>query len=413
MGQVWTTRKGREQNLTVGAKGITFLDGMTTYKKTIWSEPDGGMSLSNISSIELDGDAAKLEIGDEAPDGVAGVDAINWAWKNDWGLFAKYVIRDVQATVGVDRSSGATDLYQDIRRFTGAQLDSCHNVYDTLDQYFIRKADERNLKLPTNEPVDVDSYYGAYVFDSDPSRHRNVIYFDVAALYPNIIYQLNASPETIIGTKDDLEESEYDESDCHWSYIDTRPWNVKKEDDPNYQKCYFLKPSVRKGFIPDVVEELLEMKAKYKGTDLYMAVKATVNGVYGIVGDANTYSNGFRLYDWRMAESVTLQGRKIIKAAAEWTTNYHPETYVTNGDTDGFGVSFGDEYTHEEVVEKALDTEKDMTAYLKQYCKDEFDIDESTIEMEAEKLMDPLFIPDDGEGGMVKKKYAYNMWWEQ
>jgi len=33
--------------------------------------------------------------------------------------------------------------------------------------------------------------------------------------------------------------------------------------------------------------------------------------------------------------------------------------------------------------------------------------------MEAEKLMDPLFIPDDGEGGMVKKKYAYNMWWEQ
>jgi len=413
LGQVWTTRRGREQNLTMGAKGLTFLDGMVTYQKTLFSEPDGGLSLDNISSTELPEDATKLQLSDETPDGVNGADAINWAWKNDVGLFGKYVVRDAQSTVGIDKASGAVELYQDLRRFTGAQFDQCHNVYDTLDQFFFRKAKERGLVLPTNEPVDVDSYYGAYVFDSEPSRHRNVIYFDVAALYPNIIYQLNASPETLIGTEEDLEASEYTKEDCHWSYIDTRTWNVKKDTPPNYERCYFLKPSVRKGFIPDVVDELLEMKQQYKGTDLYMAVKATVNGVYGYAGDASTYSKGSRLYDWRLAESVTLQGRKIIKEAAEWTTEYHSGTYVTNGDTDGFGVAFNSEMEYEDVVRTALDTEEDMTQYLQQYCTDEFAIEESTIDMEAEKLMDPLFIPDDGDGNMVKKKYAYKLRWEQ
>jgi DNA polymerase elongation subunit (family B) len=217
MGQVWTTRKGREQNLTVGAKGITFLDGMTTYKKTIWSEPDGGMSLSNISSIELDGDAAKLDIGGEAPEGVAGVDAINWAWKNDWGLFAKYVIRDVQATVGVDRGSGATDLYQNLRTLTGAQLDACHNNIDLLDHYILRFARDEDIVLPTNTVPDRNWFYGGHVFTPTFGRHENTIYPDVWSEYPNAFRTCNLSPETIIGTEEDLRESEYTEDDCRWS----------------------------------------------------------------------------------------------------------------------------------------------------------------------------------------------------
>jgi len=280
MGQVWTTRKGREQNLTVGAKGVTFLDGMTTYKKTLWSEPDGGMGLDNISSIELNGDAAKLDIGDEAPDGVSGVDAINWAWKHDWGLFGKYVIRDVQATVGVDRASGATDLYQNLRTLTGAKFDACHNNVDLLDHYILRFAERYDVVLPTNTKPDRDWYYGGYVRKPKFGRHENAIYPDAKSLYPNSIRTCNISPETLIGTEEDLRESEYTEEDCRWSYIDTRPDNVKKESEPELEKCYYLKPSIKKGFMNEVVDELMEMKEYYDGTELYGPVKQVVNSCF-------------------------------------------------------------------------------------------------------------------------------------
>jgi DNA polymerase elongation subunit (family B) len=226
------------------------------------------------------------------------------------------------------------------------------------------------------------------------------------------MYQTNMSPETIVGTKDDLEKSEYTEDDCCHSYIDTRKDNVKKNNTPKYEKIYYLKPSVEEGFMRKIIENLLELKDFYDGTDLYDAVKRLINSVYGIAGDSDSYGKGFRLYDWRMAESITLQGRKIIKECANWGTE-QTGGVVTNGDTDGVGITMGSEKSHAKVVNDALELEEDMTKFIREWCEKELCVENSTIKMEAEKLMDPVFVPTNGNGGMVKKKYGYLTVWEQ
>jgi len=138
-----------------------------------------------------------------------------------------------------------------------------------------------------------------------------------------MIRNCNMSPETIIGTAEDLDDSEYTEADCRWTYVDTRADNVKNPDgrtgaaDPQYEKLYFLKPSVEEGFMTSVVDDLMGMKDYYDGTDLYDAVKRIVNSVYGVYGDSDSYNKGYRLFDWRIAEGITLGGRKMIQDSSD------------------------------------------------------------------------------------------------
>lgn len=262
LGQAWNGYWGPT------VKGVTLFDMMDAYKKTRWSEPKGGYSLDNISDVELCGDG-KLQIDD-----------IDEGWTENPAGFIAYNIRDVQSVVAIDESSGTTPLYQNLRKLTGVQFENCHNNIDLLDPYFLRQAKYQGIALPTNEEPDRDWYYGAYVFEPELGRHRNVIYYDVAALYPNIMYQTNISPDTLIGTQEDLDASEYSEDDCSWAYIDMRQDNVKKADDPEYERCYYLKPSVKEGFLRQAIGELLELKAQYKGDELYPAVKRVVNSCF-------------------------------------------------------------------------------------------------------------------------------------
>jgi len=445
LGQVWTTRRGREQNLTMGAKGVTFLDGMTTYQKTLWSEPDGGLGLDNISAIELDGDAAKLDLSDEVPDGYSGAEAINWAWKHDWGLFGKYVLRDVQATVGIDRASGATNLYQNLRRLTGAQLESCHNNIDLLDHYILRFAQNEGIVLPTNTEPDRNWFYGGHVFSPIYGRHNNTIYPDVWSEYPNAFRTCNLSPETLIGTEEDLRESEYDESDCRWSYIDTRRDAIKEETDPEYEKCYYLKPSVKKGFMNKVVDHVMGLKDDYDGTELYGPVKQVVNSVWGVYGDADSYGKGYRLFDWRVAESITLYGRTVIQNTAEKFIEEMNEikdergldgknAYVVGGDTDSVMTSlpFLDNTVREqqetaiEVAELACDRVNDWYVQL---AEDQFNVDPDAtehgrtlngsevahyIELEIESYGPTLYIPEAKTAAAEgKKRYAQLISWDE
>lgn len=261
MGQVWNGYWGP------GAKGIEFFDMMKAYEKTRWDEPDGGWSLANISSIELP--IGKLEIDD-----------IDDAWRDAPTDFLKYNIRDVQAVVGIDTSAEVLDLYQNLRKLTGAQFGDIDNNIDMLDVYILRFAKEEGVVLPTNTEPDRGWFYGGHNFEPKLGLHKNAVYPDVWSEYPNAFRTCNMSPETIIGTKEDLEASEYTEDDCRWSYIDTRPDNVKEDTDPDPEKCYYLKPEIKEGFMNKVVDHVMGLKDSYDGTELYGPVKQVVNSCF-------------------------------------------------------------------------------------------------------------------------------------
>jgi len=249
------------------AKGVGFFDMLKAYKKTQWSKPKGGYGLENIAQKELDY-------------GKEDIDDIDEAWKSDVGTFLKYNIRDVSAVLGINEEAEVLEMFQNLRALTGAQFQNTFNNIDLLDVFILRYAKEFDICLPTNEEPARSWYYGAHVFEPKFGRHENVVYPDVWSLYPNQIRNVNMSPETLIGTEEELEESEYTEEDCRWAYIDTRRTALKQESDPEYEKLYFVDPSIKEGFMTSVVDDLMGMKDKYDGTDLYGAVKRVVNSCF-------------------------------------------------------------------------------------------------------------------------------------
>lgn len=425
MEQVWTTRRGRGQNLTASGKGIIFFDMMEAYEKTQWSEPDGGWGLENISEMELPVDGAKLDVED-----------IDRTWKEEPAAFCEYNLRDVQAVVAIDAAVGVTELYQNLRRLTGAQFGDCHNNINLLDHYILRFAHEQGIALPTNTVPDRDWFYGGYNFEPEFGRHENTVYPDVWSEYPNAFRTCNMSPETIIGTEEDLAESEYTEDDCRWSYVDTRPTDIKQETDPEYEKCYYLKPEIKEGFMNEVVDHVMGLKEQYDGTTLYGPVKQIVNSVWGVYGDSNSYGKGYRLFDWRVAESITLYGRTVIQGTAEkfieecnaikdeW--GFEGENaYLVGGDTDSCMAampfandshyhSANHDPSHLATIQVAFEATERINEWYDEYAADQFNADGTYIELEVESYADRTYVPEPAtKSAEGKKRYCELTRWEE
>lgn len=434
LGEVWTGNWGPN------AKGVAFHDMLKAYKKTQFTKPKGGYSLDNITSTELPVGDGKLDLDD-----------LDSAWRDEPAEFLKYNIRDVQAVVGIDKSAEVTDLFQNLRKLTGAQWGDCHNNIDLLDHFILRYADDFGVRLPTNEEPDRGWYYGAYNFIPKFGRHPNAVYPDLWSMYPNMIRNCNMSPETMIGTKNDLDASEYTEEDCRWTYIDTRATNVKEDSDPEYEKLYFLKPTIKKGFMTNVVDDLMGLKDAYDGTDLYGPVKQVVNSVYGVYGDSDSYGKGYRLFDWRIAEGICLGGRLQIQDSADRFVGAlnaikdergydGRNAYLVGGDTDSCMASIpfvdirdSDQEVnlttddglvtvpayykdYRQVVDLAHDAADRVNDWYDEWTAETFNLTdgEHYCELEIESYSTWLYIPEPATASAEgKKRYAKVEAWEE
>jgi DNA polymerase I len=437
--QVWTNRYN-----DAGVMGVSCFDMLDGYRKT---------QIHSLKEYTLDY-VAQRETGFGKDD----VDPDTDAWVNDTAAFVAYNIRDVQAVVEVEQSVSVFDMFANLRDVTGALLGDCHNNIDMLDVLMLRRASNQQIRLPTSTQPDEDWYYGAKVFDSVAGRHDHVVYPDLSSLYPNMMLTCNVSTETLIGTADDLRESEYDEDDCVYSYIDTRPIKyvdagepyenatggkykavVKKRsggseetvwaDDPQYEKCYFVSPDIERGFVSGVVDDLLEMKEQYRGTAKYAAVKRVVNSVYGVLGDSNSYGRGFRLFDWRLGEAITMGGRRVITHTKDAFLDALDgrddvaDAYLVGGDTDSVMTSItpassgdNDDDNHpQRVVELAEWAIGQTEASYDSFAETAFGVPDGnhTFAVDLESYARRLFIPADPSGSGTKKRYVSWLWWDE
>jgi DNA polymerase elongation subunit (family B) len=335
-----------------------------------------------------------------------------------------------------------------LQQVTGATYDDVAYNKDLLDVFLLRQARERGIRLPTGSAPDVFNYLGAFVETPTAGMNENVVYADLASLYPNNIRTLNGSPETIVGTRSELKQSQYTEGDCVWGYIDTRPvkhvqtgepwrkytdgqykmiydpetpsvkWTCDEGDGPRYEKLYFLAHDVHEGFLPSCVADLLELKERYRGTPLYGATKRTVNSVYGIVSYGTKHGSS-RLYDWRLAEAITLTGRKIIQHSRDAILAYchdngYEDAYACSGDTDATAVALPSAATRHDamtVVGEAVDrlNEGGYESYLQETCN--VAPEHAHMEIEIESFAPRLFIPSqDPPHGAVGVKKRYIQW---
>jgi len=402
-------------------RGVELFDMLEAYEETQFHEKKS-YALEYIANEELGF-------------GKEDVEDIDEAWENDPTQFVKYNLRDSEAVVGIEQSQQIINQYDHYREVTGQLYTECHHAISLIDMLFLRDARESKVALPTSTKPDVDHYHGAKVFPPVPGKHENVFYPDLASLYPNLFYATNMSPETLVGTEEDLAESEYTQDDCFRVFFDPREDTVKDEsdDDPEEHEIpiYVLKPEVQKAFVRNSIQSLIDMKYEYKGTDKYEAVKRVTNAVYGVMGDKDTYGRGFRLFNVKIAEAITLAGRKVLEHTADtivdWLQNNgYPDTMLIGGDTDSAMLSCPTMDVDPHDLQRAAEGNGthpvfEAAAYTNntydEFMEETFWIShDHRMEVEIESYADACFFlydfdEDDGTG--VKKRYSQLITWDE
>lgn len=398
-GDVFVTNRG-----SAVVKGRQMFDMMQAYKKT---------QIHEKRSYALDAIAE-----DELGYGKEDIDDLDEGWLHDPETFVKYNIRDTQAVVDIERSKKVLDMYDHIRSIAGADYtEIADSNIGLIDMLYLRRAGERGIALPSSERPEVQHYWGAYVFPPEAGLHENVVYPDLSSLYPNLFRDMNASTETIVGFEEDLAESEYTKDDCHTVYVDTRDESTKRSvDEPKRTELYVLKPEVRESFVREIVQELIDMKYEYKSDEYsdeaYEAVKRITNSVYGVMGDSTTYGVGFRLFDWRIAEAITLAGRDVIKHTADEFQNYvdsrgYDDSRIIAGDTDSCVCTIPSADTRDEVLDVSVDGAEYVNGTFEDFMRGRFNIEDGNMEVEIESYAETALFMD------KKKRYAQWITWDE
>jgi DNA polymerase I len=155
---------------------------------------------------------------------------------------------------------------------------------------------------------------------------------------------------------------------------------------------------------------------------------STIQQCWGVYGDSDSYNKGYRLFDWRVAESITLYGRKVIQYSAEQFVNevnnikdergYDGQrAYQVGGDTDSVmtSVPFIDNSEKEgqqTVIDIATEACERVNDSYDEFAAETFNADGTYIELEIESYATRLFVPA-SKSGDGKKRYAQLTRWEE
>jgi DNA polymerase delta subunit 1 len=201
----------------------------------------------------------------------------------------------------------------------------------------LRKAKEQDLLIPAMK-IDVnDEFEGATVIEPIRGYYDVPIStLDFSSLYPSIMIAHNLCYTTLLRSKDNIDSNDY---------IQTPSGN------------YFVKTNLRKGILPEILENLLKARKRakemmkeekdpfrYKVLDgRQLALKISANSVYGFTG-----AQVGKLPCLEISQSVTSFGRQMIEKTKQLVESkftiangYAHDCKVIYGDTDSVMVKFG------------------------------------------------------------------------
>jgi DNA polymerase I len=311
------------------ASGVVLFDGLTSYKKVMVARGElESYSLAYVAEYELGEERVKEQQED--------------LWTtNDPIRIGNYPLRDCFYTLSITQKRRVIDYFDKIRKKTGCRLEDAITNSKLLDSFCLHKAHDKGFVLPSKPKVkiqidDEPGYKGAIVRDPRPGRHRDIGVLDFTSHYPNAMISCNMSPETyVVGEP-----------------TPGRPF----VEVGNGERFY----TDKKGFVPELLEELAIERAKYtnemdkiaieKGTTndewdvlywLQFAVKFINTAFYGVFA-----YKAFRLYLPAISASTTFIGRLALSSGIEFIIITLPgqrsdnfKYDVTYGDTDSLFVT--------------------------------------------------------------------------
>lgn len=285
--------------------------------------------------------------------------------------------------------------YVEMARVTGVPISfllSRGQSIKVLSQ-LLRKAKQKNLVIPNVKQAGSEqgTYEGATVLEARVGFFENPIAtLDFASLYPSIMMAYNLCYCTLV-TPDDVHK------------LNLPPESVNRT--PSGET--FVKSSLQKGILPEILEELLAARKRAKA-DLkeakdplvkavldgrQLALKISANSVYGFTG-----ATVGQLPCLEISSSVTSYGRQMIehtKKLVEEKFNtlggYEHNAEVIYGDTDSVMVQFG-----VPGVDVAMNLGREAADYISgTFIK--------PIKLEFEKVYYPYLL-------INKKRYAGLLW---
>jgi len=304
-------------------------------------------------------------------------------WNSNWIQVLERNLRDVELTRLLDEELGIIDYFFDlIRRTVGC------NFSDTLypskigDLCYLRKARESNVALPTKRFYEHRDYEGGLVLDPVVGVHFGIAVLDFSELYPSIISAFNISYETMdpFGNGDINIDGKYSYRSEPRGWTPTLLDEIRKLRRPLKQR---LKDPSLKG------KERLRIKRRSD------ALKHIINSFYGIYGYSGNASNrvpASRLYNPKIAESITYLGRELLKAVKGY---FESKGYrVIAGDTDSVFVDL----KTDDLLGEATMLSSEVSKYLKDHIKSRWGRDTGEIVLDVDNVFESLIM-------VTKKRY--------
>lgn len=305
--------------------------------------------------------------------------AIVDTWEERPGDLVEYCERDVEIMVELEKKFGFIAFHKTLSNLCGRFLSSYTLWSGYLNDAFVlrwgRKNEQHFRTKYTfyDERLDTEKIEGAYVMEPVVGMHEGVSDLDFASLYPNVIRTFNISPEVKSHGK-----------------IGPLAFNGVRFHSSN------------RGAFPQIVEETLQLRKKYKervvaleaegkeGTIYHLrakqmsdAYKLLGNTMYGILA-----SPMLRYYDPECGEAVTSSARACIQhVMKEAVARKIPVLY---GDTDSCFVGCG--------RDQALEFAKEMEGSLDRFILDRGGLP-GFIRLDLDVVYDRIIF-------VTKKRYA-------
>jgi len=299
------------------------------------------------------------------------VDRINIdnEWENNRNKVIEYCIKDSRLALLILEKIDVVDKYLNMSTVSLLPLDDVWNSGNStlIDSLLIREADRRNIAVPMNNFTNQqeEKIEGGYVHTIEPGLYDMVAVLDFKSMYPSLMIKYNICFTTLSpnGTI-------------------VAPNGVR-----------FLAPEVKKGLVPEKLQELMKTRDMYKSmmkneknedrkrylNSMQNSVKILMNSFYGVFA-----SNFYRFTDQNIGAAITAFARETIKGIIRDLESRGIK--VVYGDTDSIFIKT-EKKTPDEALKLAFQIRDEISNKL-------------GIQLEVERILDPMF----SHG--AKKRYA-------
>lgn len=314
--------------------GRQHLDMMKLYKKFIPGEKTS-FSLDAVCMDDLG--ESKLDYDDD----------LGSLYRENPQKFYEYAKQDARLLMLLDNKHQIIRLAMSLAHANCVFASDVNGSVKPIETGFIKFCHERNIVLPDKKDSTKEKFPGAIVYQTISGLWGWVMTVDLTALYPSAMIMLGTSTETLVGQltggyadyvsvmrREDRIVKFILESDNETIELPAHELESEIRDNGFTISANGTVFDGRLGLLAEYVQDRFNTRKYYQRlkaehasagrmseadtADLYQKViKIVCNSLYGCISNAH-----FRLYDIRLAKSITLTGQVISKWQAYKANGY-------------------------------------------------------------------------------------------